>query len=231
MINIFIGFDRRETVAYHTLCQSILERASEPVAFTPVKYSHVKGVYTRGWHPKQSTSFSVTRFLVPWMSGYSGWSIFMDCDILCRADIADLWRLRDPSKAVQVVQHDYKPATAIKFLGHVQTDYGRKNWSSVMLFNNHRCRVLTPTYVNSATGLELHQFRWCEDAEIGALPRQWNHLVGEFDHDPDAKLVHYTLGGPYFCDQVEFFKEWHQAKDNVNHAARWVAPLTERSKR
>ena len=68
-----------------------------------------------------------------------------------------------------------------------------------MLFNNARCRALTPEYVNTATGLELHQFKWLgNDGVIGALPATWNHLVGYSDLQTDAANVHYTLGGPYF---------------------------------
>lgn len=231
MIRVFVGFDRRETVAYHTLCHSILDKASEPVSFTPVKYSHIKGIYHRPWHPKQSTSFSITRFLVPWLSGYQGYSIFMDCDMLCRGDIAELWALRDSSKAVQVVKHDYTPATSVKFLGHEQTAYTKKNWSSVMILNNAKCRNLTPEYVNNAGGLDLHQFKWCEESDVGALPMAWNHLVGELPHDPGAKLVHYTLGGPYFGYESEFYREWHEARADMVYSARVVAPLTRASKR
>jgi len=70
-----------------------------------------------------------------------------------------------------------------------------------MLFNNSRCRALTKDYVNTATGLQLHQFKWLgDDGLIGALPHRWNHLV---DYDPprdprELSLLHYTIGGPYF---------------------------------
>ncbi|NBR29730.1 MAG: aminotransferase class V-fold PLP-dependent enzyme, partial [Betaproteobacteria bacterium] len=33
-------------------------------------------------------------------------------------------------------------------------------------------------YVNTASGLELHQFKWLgDDSLIGELPHRWNHLV------------------------------------------------------
>ena len=35
MIRIFIGYDPRETVAWHVLTHSILARSSEPVSFVP----------------------------------------------------------------------------------------------------------------------------------------------------------------------------------------------------
>jgi lipopolysaccharide biosynthesis glycosyltransferase len=139
--------------------------------------------------------------LVPYLSGYQGWSLFCDCDMLMLDDVAKLWALRDDRFAVQVVKHVHKPKETIKFLDKAQTTYEKKNWSSVMLFNNAQCRALTPDYVNTATGLELHQFKWLPgDHLIGEIPAQWNHLV---DYDPalpatQLSMIHYTEGGPYF---------------------------------
>ena len=106
-VRVFIGYDASETVAWHVLAHSIQERASLPVAITPVMLSQLKSVYRRPVHALASTEFSFSRFLVPYLSGYEGWAVFMDCDMLCRADIAALWQQRDPSFAVQVVQHDH----------------------------------------------------------------------------------------------------------------------------
>jgi hypothetical protein len=213
MIRIFIGFDPRETVAWHVLCHSILARCTQPVSFTPLALDHLRDAFTRPRDPLQSTDFSFTRFLVPYLSGYEGWSLFMDCDMLVRADIAELWELRDERYAVMCVKHDHRPQETVKFLGAPQTAYGKKNWSSVMLFNNARCRALTPEYVNTASGLALHQFKWLDsDDAIGALPRTWNHLVGHDAPDPGAKNVHYTIGGPYFREYAE-----------VEHAHHWFA--------
>jgi len=209
MIRIFIGFDPRETLAYHVLSQSILEQASEPVAITPVALSTLHKIFDRQKDPRQSTDFSFSRFLTPYLSDFSGWSIFMDCDMLLLDDIARLWALRDDRYAVQVVKHNHVPQESTKFLGMPQTRYDKKNWSSVMLFNNARCTRLTPDYVNHASGLELHQFKWLSgDHLIGALPDRWNHLVGVQAHCDDVSLVHYTIGGPYFeewkrCDYSE----------------------------
>ena len=107
MINVFIGYDSREAVAFSVLAHSIEERASEPVSITPLRLAQLKKVLTRERHPLQSTDFSFSRFLVPYLSGYSGWSAFMDCDMLMREDIADLWRLRAERYAVMVVKHDH----------------------------------------------------------------------------------------------------------------------------
>jgi hypothetical protein len=174
--------------------------------------SQLKGIYTRSRGPTESTEFSLTRFLVPSLAGFQGWSIFMDCDMLCRADIAELARqIRvQGGKAVLVCKHDYTPKTERKFLNQVQSRYARKNWSSLMIFNNARCRRLTPHYVNSASGLDLHRFAWIDDSAIGELPLEWNWLVGEYTYNPAAKIVHYTIGGPYFDDyrNCDYAEEW-----------------------
>jgi len=141
-------------------------------------------------------------------------------------DVAHLWKLRDERWAVMVVKHQHVPRETVKFLGEPQSKYKKKNWSSVMLFNNARCRALTPEYVNRATGLELHQFKWLEnDALIGALPDRWNHLVGYNPPRKDAALVHYTLGGPYFEDyrDCEYSKEWFAERDTMLRVATPVA--------
>lgn len=223
MLNVFIGYDPNETVAYHVLSHSILRRASIPVSIAPLARSQLRGLYTRERGPTESTEFSLTRFLVPYLSGYRGWSLFMDCDMLCRADLAELAAMADDAseRGVFVCQHDYVPATERKFLGQVQTRYPRKNWSSLMLFNNAACRALTPEYVNAAPGLELHRFAWLEDARIGALGLEWNWLVGEYEYQADAKMVHFTLGGPYFdefrdCDYADEWRAEHRLANFVS---------------
>lgn len=216
MIQVFIGYDPREALAYDVLAHSIQARASETVSIAPLKLSELKTVLTRERHPLQSTDFSFSRFLTPYLSDYTGWSVFMDCDMLMRRDIAELWRLRDDRYAVMVVQHDHVPEESTKFLGEPQTSYEMKNWSSVMLFNNALCHALTPEYVNQASGLDLHQFAWLENDDlIGALPHEWNHLVGYDPPRPDTALVHFTLGGPYFPEHAdcEFADEWHAEQE------------------
>lgn len=218
MIPVFIGFDPRETVAWHVLCHSILVRSSQPVSFIPLALDHLHDVYTRPRDPLQSTDFSFTRFLVPYLSGYTGWSIYLDCDIIMQADIAELWSLRDEQYAVMCVKHQHQPSESTKFLGATQTVYPKKNWSSVLLYNNAKCATLTPEYVNSATGLELHQFSWLlSEQEIGALPRTWNHLVGYDLPDALAKNIHFTTGGPYFKEYsyCEHSGNWFRELDKV----------------
>lgn len=221
MINITIGFDGREAAAFNVLAYSIHARASQPVSIAPIMLSQLKGVFQRERHPLQSTDFSFSRFLTPWMAGYQSWSIFMDCDMLVLDDIAKLWALRDERYAVMVVKHHHVPKEEKKFLDEPQSKYEKKNWSSVMLFNNPRCRALTPEYVNTASGLELHQFKWLgNDNLIGEIPAKWNHLVGYDAPRKDASLVHYTLGGPYFDTyrDCEYASEWFAERDAMLYA-------------
>lgn len=229
LLDIYIGYDSQERVAYHALCQSLIDHASRPVRLTPIALQTLRGVHERERAAVQSTEFSFSRFLTPWLSGYRGWSLFMDCDMLLRADIAELFALADERYSVMVAKHDYTPRDTFKFLDNRQTIYPKKNWSSVVLFNNSRCRALTPEYVETASGLALHQFKWLpNDEEIGDLPLEWNWLVGEYAFNADARIAHFTRGGPYFeayadCDYAE---EWRLARDRAFGAAQ--GPVTAR---
>jgi hypothetical protein len=211
VIRVFIGYDSTIRVPAHVLAHSIQARSSLPVSVTYLKLDQLKSDFTRERDPLQSTEFSFSRFLVPYLCNYEGWSLFLDNDMLCLADIAELWQLRNPRYALQVVKHQHEAETGTKFLGRPQTPYQKKNWSSVMLFNNTKCQFLTPQLVNTSTGLNLHQFKWLNtDDLIGDLPPEWNHLVGVNPPRSDAKLAHYTLGGPYFDEtkECEFSNEW-----------------------
>mgnify|MGYP000567775590 CR=1 FL=1 len=217
-IQVVIGFDQREAVAYHTFCQSILERASQPVSFTPLALNTLNSYVEN--HTDGSNTFIYSRFLAPWLMNYQGWAIFADGDMICLDDIAKLWALRDESKAVMVVKHDYKTKAHRKYLGNKNEDYPRKNWSSVILWN---CgyfpnRILTPEYVAQQPGSHLHRFGWLKDEQIGALPDEWNRLVLEQDVMDADKILHYTIGTPCFseyatCDRAD---EWHAVHKRMN---------------
>lgn len=222
-MRIFIGYDPIESIAYHVLAHSILERASRPVAITPVGNTvlhRAQWQRKRGEH--DSTAFSNARFMVPHMAGYDGWAVFMDCDMLC---LADIWHLntlaeQNPHKAILVRQHDHHPDYSQKFLGTQQTNYERKNWSSLMLMNCGLLHKFLPgSYVNEAPGLDLHRFAWCPDELIGEIPAGWNTLVEHGknilpeDEAAEPKLVHFTQGGP-----------WHGYL-NQPYAAEWTLAL------
>ena len=224
MLNVFIGYDQNESIAFHVLAHSIMRRASRPVSITPLYLPQLQkaGYYTRKRDRKQSTDFTFSRFLTPYLAKTSGVSIFMDTDMLCLGDICELEAMANanPYCDVLVAQHDYTPKSELKFLGQEQTRYPCKNWSSLMVFNGHRScvKALTPDYVNAASPMDLHQFKWAQ--EIGALPLEWNWLVGEYEPRPieQIKMLHYTLGGPYFADyeNCDFAAEWFSEYDSSN---------------
>jgi lipopolysaccharide biosynthesis glycosyltransferase len=213
-IPIFVGYDPREAIAYHTCVNSIIRHASQPVNIIPLALSLLNDYQES--HTDGSNHFIYSRFLVPHLMEFQGHAIFIDGDMIVRCDIAELWNLRDPSKDVQVVKHDYKTRMKEKYLGSKNEDYPRKNWSSVILWNCNSFpnRRLTPDYVANATGAHLHRFSWINDERIGELPVEWNWLPDEYGPNPAAKLLHYTLGTPCFHEfadtpQAEL---WHQER-------------------
>ena len=221
VLNIYLGFDETEIVAYHTLSQSIIKHASGPVRVSPICSKHFKNFFNRPRDEKQSNDFSFTRFLVPYLNQYDGHAIFMDCDMMLRSDIFDVLREIDKESAVSVVKHDYTPSDAVKYLNKVRYAYPRKNWSSFVVWNCGHIKnsKLTPEFVEKATGLDLHRFTWLDDSEIGGLDVGWNWLVGDYVNPPnDVKTVHWTVGGPYFNEysNVDFSAEWFVMNNETN---------------
>ena len=219
-IPIFIGYDPREAIAYHVCANSIIRHASVPVAIVPLALNNFQE-YTET-HTDGSNQFIYSRFLVPYLMGFSGHAIFMDGDMILRGDIAELWALRDLGKDVQVVKHDYKTKMKEKYLGSKNEDYPCKNWSSVMIFNcnNYPTKKLTPEYIQKSTGAHLHRFAWTSEDRVGALPPEWNWLPDEYGPNPDAKLLHYTLGTPCFHEfaTTTMADEWHRERMLTNYS-------------
>lgn len=170
-------------------------------------------------HDDGSNAFIYRRFLTPYLMGFKGWAIFADVDMVAQADIAELWALRDPSKAVLVAKHDYQTKVTTKYLGAKNENYPRKNWSSLILWNcGHEAnRVLTPELVRQSPGSYLHRFSWLSDDLIGALDPTWNWLAIEYPDKPDARLVHYTLGTPCFDDFADtaMSDRWHACRSRT----------------
>jgi lipopolysaccharide biosynthesis glycosyltransferase len=221
-LKIFIGYDSREDIAYQVCVHSLNQRASLPIEIKPIDLSDLrdKGIYNRKNDPLASTEFTYSRFLTPYLTGWNGWALFCDCDVLFLSDIVELFKLKDNSKAIMCVPHDHKPTEKQKMDGVPQTCYHRKNWSSVVLYNcEHPAnRVLTPDCINSQTGKFLHQFEWLDDNDIGYLPESWNWLEGwskKTDTLPHA--IHYTRGGPWFKlhHTIEYADLWLREHDSL----------------
>ena len=224
-MKIFIGYDSREDIAYQVCKRSLEKNTSVPLEIQPIKQQEMRerGLYWREHDPFSSTEFSFTRFLVPYLAGYKGWAVFMDCDFLWRGDVAGLMDYANPYYGAVVVQHDYKPKETHKMDNRVQHQYPRKNWSSMILFNCEHLHIkaVTPELVNRESGMYLHQIRFLWDACIGNLPIAYNYLEGWHTKDdcPNPVAVHFTRGGPWFKDytDVEYGSEWMHMARGINN--------------
>lgn len=237
--SIWVGFEPREADAFAVCVKSITRRLSHDIEVRGVvledlieagKYCRplVKRMNAAGsmqlWDEASewwmSTEFAISRFFVP-MLAKGGYALFLDCDMLARADLVELFKIAesDPSKAVWCVQHSHS-SDGIKMDGQVQTSYARKNWSSVMVFNvEHPSNKVGLTFdaLNDRPGRDLHRFFWLQDNEIGALPPEWNYLVGHMDSFfsvQNPKLVHFTDGVPSM-----------KGYENCDYAFEWRAEL------
>ena len=216
-MKVFIGYDPREDMAYQVCKHSILKHQPDadvrPLIQTELRQA---GWYKRPVDKLASTEFTFTRFLVPELTNFRGWALFMDCDMILTTDIAELFAQADDKYAVMCVQHDYTPKEGFKMDGQKQTIYPRKNWSSVVLWNcgHPSNRVVDQDQINSLelNGAYFHRFSWLLDDEIGELDHTWNYLVGVYDDIENPKLIHYTEGGPWFENyrDCEFNELWKQ---------------------
>jgi len=218
-INIYVGFDQKEAVAYHVFCQSLIDNSSLPLKISPMALKNLQKYDEK--HTDRSNDFVYSRFLIPFLNNFNGWALFADGDMICQSDIKELFDLRDDSKAVMVVKHNYETKQEKKYLGNINENYPRKNWSSVILWNcNHsKHKILTPTFVSEQTGKFLHRFSWLEDKDIGELPLEWNWLAIEYEDNTNAKIIHYTLGTPCFSDykNTAMAEIWYKYYSRLNN--------------
>ena len=221
-LKVYIGWDSREDIAFQVAKQSILDHASIPVDIIPIKQKVLRkeGIYTRPEDKLGSTEFTFTRFLVPYLNEYKGWALFIDCDFLFKEDVKKLFDQKNDQYAVMCAQHDYTPKNKTKMDGQRQTNYPRKNWSSMMLINcehpSNEC--LVPALINNETktGAFFHRFAWLKDEEVGKISHTWNWLVGWYKEPKDGtpNAIHYTEGGPWFKQYMncEYNIEWFETQ-------------------
>lgn len=207
-MNIYIGYDQREKEAFDVAEYSILSRSLSAICHS-LTLDNLKGILTRPiyrsgnqmWCPiskaPMATEFAISRFALPFLQ--RGWALFVDCDIVCLADIKELFDLADSRYAIMCVKHKQKEGAITKMDGQLQTFYARKNWSSVVLWNcDHPAHDrFTLEHLNTWPGRDLHAFKWLNDEEIGELPPNWNYLVDVNLRPDPIKIAHFTLGGPW----------------------------------
>jgi len=239
-LKVFIGFDERESIAYDVCKYSIERKASIPVEVVPIKHRQVRrdGLFWRQWitHPSEgymidlvdfkpfSTQFSHTRFLVPELMNFDGWALFLDSDMVFTSDIAELVDRIEDKYALMCVKHNYRRIENTKMDNMPQQRYHRKNWSSFMLMNcgHPSNRRLNKTMVNQALGSTLHAFDWLNDEEIGHIGTDYNWIEGISPAGAMPKVIHYTLGGPWFdpiehpeCQEVMYADVWINERDHM----------------
>lgn len=196
LLNIFIGVDVRQPIAYTALQSSIIARASKPVSITPLLIDSLP-IERRGL-----TDFTFTRYLPPYLMNYQGTALFLDADMIVLDDICKLFKLADDNYAVQVVKAK-----------------NRFEWPSLMLFNCAKCTQLTPEFIEKDQPQAL---RW---GKVGELPKEWNHCVGYDEPNPNAKLIHYTMGIPAFKEvqHLERVEEWMQELQAANSTVSYTS--------
>ena len=237
-MKIYVGYDSTnlgQEMAFKVCKRSIEKnvRHRAPLAcIDPIKSSELKdrGLYWREDDLKQSTEFTYSRFLTPYLSTHveedyeepGDFALFCDSDFLWRCNIEELFLLVDPNKAVTCVQHKYMDCPShTKMDGLVQEWYPKKNWSSLMLFNcNHEdCKKLTPEVVNTESPKYLHRMEWTSEENIGSFPVEYNYLVGYYNYTDNPKALHFTDGGP-----------WHKDYQDVEYGDEWLSYLTDEEK-
>ena len=227
-LKVFVGYDGNEKIAYEVLKHSIEKNTSSDVKIIPLYHKELRrqGYFQRPWVTEAltgnrldmmdgrpfSTEFSHTRFLIPELMKSKGWALFMDCDMIVRCDIKEIFDLRDERYAVMCVKHRQEVKKSMKMDGSPQTAYYRKNWSSFMLINCAHAanKKLSRDVVNTASGGWLHGFSWLDDNQIGALPDHYNWIEGTSRGMEYPRVIHYSEGGP-----------WHDGYKDVMYADQW----------
>ena len=220
-VNVFIGLDEPHQIAYDVCKDSILKNNKKyNLNIKPINYNTVTN-YNRKIDEFESTQFSFARFWTPYESNFKGVSIFLDSDFLFLKSIDNLIDLYDEKYAVMCCKHDYVPTDEYKMDGKPQTTYPRKNWSSLMIFNNEhkKNKVLEPWMLNTLTGAYLHRLQWVVNREIGSLPLEWNWLVNWYDEEPgfNPNALHFTEGGPWLENHknCKYSEIWNDYKDGI----------------
>lgn len=228
---IFVGRDKRctaQALSYDACINSMIQYfdVNTEVQFIGLfKDQLIKdGIYNREDDAKQSTEFTYTRFLVPYLSNYNGVSLFCDSDFIFNCDVMEILKYFDKNNSVTCVKHEYKECKSkFKMDGKPQEWYPRKNWSSLMLFNNEHedCKKLIPELISTESARYLHRMEWTTDDKIGEIPKEWNYLVGYYEKKPfsEIKALHYTDGVPWYknyrnCDYAD---EWFSSLEQDKH--------------
>lgn len=237
--SIWLGWDPREASAFAVARSSCRSHLTRPIPIYGVVLDDLikRGLYKRPieYRPSaadkpimwdvisdapQSTEHANSRFFVPHLAK-TGWALFCDGDVIFRSNVARLFEGLDKSKALYCVNHKRIQQPGTKMDGQIQQVYGRKNASSVMIFNcDHPANnALTLDVLNNTPGRDLHKFFWLAECDIGELDQSWNYLVGETQPTESVNIAHFTLGVPDMPGyrDCEYANEW---RDRLSDWAR-----------
>jgi hypothetical protein len=216
-LQVYIGYDERQPLAFNVLQHSIRVNASEPIAITGLHLDQLP-IKRRGM-----TAFTFSRFLVPYLCNFRGKALFLDADMVVTGDIAELFKSTNWSSSALVNKQQDK-----------------FEWASAILFNCDNCKSLTPAFIDNEKN-QLFDFAWAEHG-VGEFPAEWNRAVGYCDTS-DAKLLHYTQGIPCWAETrgvddgpwVAAFKDmvrtcsWKELLGNSVHAKHVYERLKKRA--
>lgn len=228
-LKIYIGYDSNQNNpplcnkvvnSPYEVCKKSIENHNSNIEIIPIQLQKLidDGVYTREHDPKATTEFTYSRFLVPYLNNYKGKAVFIDSDFLWQCNVEELLEFYNSENSVSCVKHDYTPRSKTKMDGIKQSNYPRKNWSSLMLFNceHDDCKKLTPDVIATETPQYLHRFNWTSDELVGEIPLEYNFLEGDYDFMDNPKVIHYTNGGPWYKTwDGEYRKNWIDIYDTL----------------
>jgi hypothetical protein len=190
VIRAFIGYDSREAIASVSSRTVIHARASAPVCVTPLMLRSLAGP-RRGRETLQSTDFAFTRFLTPHPSpatkaGACSPTATCSCSTTSRSSGAARRSL---------LRHGGQARSPAARGGEVPRAAADRVSEEELVERDavqQRAATLTLQYVNAASGLELHQFKWrlADEALDRRASGRWNHLVGYDPPSWDVSLVH-----------------------------------------
>jgi len=152
-------------------------------------------------YANQNTEFTYSRFLIPYLENYEGFSYFIDDDYVFDWSPEEFFYFLNPDDAVAVFNFNFEKHEETKFNGQKNVSYPKKLWSSFMIFNNSHpdCKKLTPEAINTWTGKQLHQFEWTD--KISYIPQKYILTEGLDPVDKKGySAIHYTRGGPWIKD-------------------------------
>ena len=212
-IKIFVGTSANgeDGEAELTLEYTLKKHSSQPIEVTWMRQSKDPHSPFNGWKTKTwATPFSGFRWAIPELCNFQGRAIYMDVDMICLADIAELIN----------VDMAGKPALGKPYNGVIET--------SVMLMDCEALKKHMPSIDNmKQTDKVQVSMSWKVKPLMGKLDNRWNVFDGEYYDVSNMWILHYTKMSSqpwqpkWFRGQVEghsrpeLAKLWYRLRDEA----------------